>query len=214
MKLSKRLKTIVNLIGPEDIIADVGCDHAYLSIYLAKNDLCQGIIATEVAIGPYNIALQNIKDNNLEQKIKLYLTDGLNNIEENLNTIVIAGMGTSTIIHILNNYDLSNVTKMIIQSNSDWIELRKFLNDIGYYIETEINTYENKKDYLTFLVKKSNRNNLKKELICGKFNSMNIEFYQRRKSKLVLIKKSIPNKNDIKYKELSVQINILKDYLS
>lgn len=214
MMLSKRLKTIADLVSKEDILADVGCDHAYLSIYLAQNNLCTQVIATEVVKGPYNIALNNIQNYHLEDKINLYLTDGLTGIKEQINTVVIAGMGTSTIIHILNNYDLKKVEKLIIQSNNDWVNLRKYFKKIGYYIETEINTYENKKDYLTFLARKTKNKNTNEEIIVGKYNPLNIKFYKRRIEKIKLIQEKIPNKKDIRYQELDVELKILENYLN
>ena len=36
---SKRLLAIASLIESDDIVVDVGCDHAYLDIYLIKNKL-------------------------------------------------------------------------------------------------------------------------------------------------------------------------------
>lgn len=214
MILSKRLKTIADLVSKDDIVADVGCDHAYLSIYLIQNNLCKEVIATEVVEGPYNIALNNIKKYHLEDKIKLYLTDGLINVREKLNTIIIAGMGTSTIIHILDNYNLKSIEKMIIQSNSDWVNLRKYLNKIGYYIEQELNTYENRKDYLTFLVRKMQKRNTNEEIIIGKYNPLNILFYKRQLKKIKSIQEKMPKKEDIKHKELNAKLKILEKYLN
>lgn len=214
MMLSERLKVIADLVNKNDIIADVGCDHAYLSIYLALNKLCKQIVATEVVDGPYNIALNNIKKYHVENDIKLYLTDGLTGVEEQINTIIIAGMGTSTIKHILNCYDLKNISKLIIQSNSEWSELRSFINSLGYYIEKEINTYENNKDYLTFLIKNINKNNTKDEIVAGKFNNDNHLFYTRRIAKLENIQQKIPNKDNNKYKELNDELEILRKYIS
>ena len=37
MKLSKRLETIVSFIDDKDNVLDIGCDHAYIDIYLALN---------------------------------------------------------------------------------------------------------------------------------------------------------------------------------
>ena len=37
--LSIRLKAVADLVDNNKIIADIGCDHALLSIYLVENDL-------------------------------------------------------------------------------------------------------------------------------------------------------------------------------
>ena len=39
MKLSLRLKSIANLVDSNDVVADIGCDHAYLDIYLVMNNI-------------------------------------------------------------------------------------------------------------------------------------------------------------------------------
>ncbi len=36
-QLSKRLQAVVALVTPGRRVADVGCDHAYVSIYLTSN---------------------------------------------------------------------------------------------------------------------------------------------------------------------------------
>ena len=37
MKISKRLKSLAGLITLDDKVADIGCDHALLDIYMVKN---------------------------------------------------------------------------------------------------------------------------------------------------------------------------------
>lgn len=215
MKLSKRLQTIANLVLPNDMVADIGCDHAYLSIYLAGKNLCQKIIATEVVEGPYNIALNNIKKHNLQNKIKIYLTDGLINVQDDLDTIIIAGMGASSIINILKNYKkINNINKMIIQSNNDWEIIRRYLNSQGFYIKKEIYTNENKKDYITLLVYKGKRKHKEKELIVGIYNKSNINFYLNQKNKIESILKKIPNKLDKNYQKNKKKLKILEDYIT
>ena len=39
--LNKKLKTIASLIDKNDTVLDIGCDHAYLAIYLKQNNLCK-----------------------------------------------------------------------------------------------------------------------------------------------------------------------------
>ena len=215
MKLSKRLETIANLIDKNDMVADVGCDHAYLSIYLAKNKLCKKIIATEVVEGPYNIASINIKNAGFEDNIKLYLTDGLINVSEELNTIVVAGMGANTIIKILKNYsNLNEVKKLIIQSNNDWELIRKYLNSVGFYIEKEFYVCEKNKDYITMLAYRNNKKNTEIELAVGVYNSEIKSFYQKQIDKLNSILVKIENHEDDNYKRIEKKLKYLKKYIN
>ena len=52
MNLSKRLQAVANLLSSNDVIADVGCDHGYLSIYLIEKKICNHVIAMDVNEGP------------------------------------------------------------------------------------------------------------------------------------------------------------------
>ncbi len=215
MKLSKRLKAISNLVNKDDYVVDVGCDHAYLSIYLAQNNLCKKVISTEVAKGPYNIALNNIKNYQLDNKIKLYLTDGLKNIKEQINTIIIAGMGANTIIKILQEYSsLNKINKLIIQSNNDLELLRRFLNSIGFYIKKENHVYEKNKDYIIILAYKDIKKNTDTELIVGVYNPESKEFYRKQIQKLSLILEDIKNTKNNNYKKIKEKIELLNKYIN
>ena len=45
---SLRLKTVASFINQDDKVVDIGCDHAYLSIYLIKNKFCKKVIASDI----------------------------------------------------------------------------------------------------------------------------------------------------------------------
>ena len=135
MKLSKRLKGIADLVSENTTIVDVGCDHGLLDIYLTmnKNVKC---IASDNKQSCLDNAINNIKKYNLEGKIETVLSDGLDKIDlKNINTVIISGMGTSTILEIIKN---KNINHMIIQSNNNLYELRKKICKLGYYISNEI----------------------------------------------------------------------------
>ena len=107
MKLSKRLYTVASLIDKNKRVIDVGCDHAYLDIYLTLNNL-NNCLATDINKNAIKSAIENIKKYKLENKIEIKVTDGLKNIDVNKDDIiVISGMGTYTILDILNTNILS-----------------------------------------------------------------------------------------------------------
>ena len=169
---SKRLLAIASFIEKNDSVLDLGCDHGYLAIYLKKNNLCKNVIASDISSNALDIANNNIKKYQVD--IKTYLSDGLNNIKDFYDTIVIAGMGTHSIIKILNDKELP--PKIILASNNDYPLLRKFMNSIGYYLEKELVVLEKDKYYIVMLYIITEKKLKKTEILFGKNN--NIEYYQ------------------------------------
>ena len=102
------------------------------------------------------MALNNLKKYNLEKKIKLIRQNGIENIDSNIDTIVLSGMGTSTILDILfkNPLKLKNVSNIIISSNNDYFILRKTMVNNGFYIKDERIVFENGKYYPIILFNK------------------------------------------------------------
>ena len=170
-KLSNRLKAIVKFVDKKDSIVDVGCDHGYLSIYLVGNKLVKKVIASDINQNALNSAIYNIKKSNLD--IETVLSDGIENINiKGINTLVISGMGTSTILHILSDSNkLKNINKLLLQSNNDHEELRRNLNNIGYYLEDESYTFDKGKWYVTCKFIKSDNKNSEDVIKYGLLNN-------------------------------------------
>lgn len=139
MKISKRLEAITEFIDKEDKIIDIGCDHALLDVYLKQEMPDISIIASDIHEGAIKQAKKNIEKYEMEDKIDLRLGDGLKIAEASeFDTIVIAGMGYYTIVDILSeSKKLKNVKKIIVQSNTDVVKLRKSVIKIGYKITKE-----------------------------------------------------------------------------
>ena len=100
MKINDRLKKIGDLVEANSFCLDVGCDHAFLDIYLVKQNKNIKAIASDVAIGPIDAAKDNIKKEGLEGKIEVRLGNGLDTYSEEVDTIIISGMGGRNMIGI------------------------------------------------------------------------------------------------------------------
>ena len=140
-KLSKRLEVVASYVKDNSKLIDIGCDHGLLSIYLAKKYDNIKIIDSDVNENALNNAINNIKKEHLEDVIETRLGSGLEVVEKDeIDTIVISGMGANTIVGILkySTGKLNNVDNIIIQSNTDLYFLRKNITSLGYYIEDEI----------------------------------------------------------------------------
>lgn len=187
--LSKRLQVISYFVEKEDKVVDIGCDHGYLSIYLDENKLCKSIIATDVNASALKNAQENIKKKHLF--IKTILSDGLEKVPLNeCDTLIICGMGTNTILHILKEDKLQDIKKIILQSNNDHFLLRKSLNNLGYYLDEEKVIFDKGKWYVTMLFIKSAKKNKERELLYGYLN--NPEYNDFLLNQYKKITKSIP----------------------
>lgn len=207
--LSKRLKAIASLIEDENVI-DIGCDHAFLDIYLT----IQGKKCT--AIDNKNSVLEyarfNIDKYNLTNKINVVLSNGLDNYRINKNEIVvIAGMGTRTIIDILKNKQFQYIDTIIIQSNNELEKLRKHITNIGYFIENEVVVFE-KKYYVIMKVRKGIKKYKNIEYKYGPFAIKNKEYLNYNIEKLNELYSRIPKNNIIKRLRVKLKLNKLSKY--
>ena len=216
MKISKRLKTISDLLNDNINVIDVGCDHALLDIYLFNNKKNINIIASDVRPGPLEQAKKNIEKYGCKN-IKVKLGNGIDTIESVTDTIVIAGMGGDTVIDILNNGKdkLSNIKTMVISPQSEWTKTREFVTSLGFIIDEEVLLLDKNKYYLIIRFIKGNKNYNKKELEFGPILLKNksrefINYYNKLLSDEIKILKKVPIfkiKDRIRYKK---HINVLK----
>jgi len=182
--LNLKLQTIASLINKDDIVIDTCCDHAYLAIYLKENKICKEVYASDISECALDNAKKNIKKHNLD--IKTFLSDGFKNIKiNNLNTVVIAGVGTKTALAIVDTAP-NNIKKFIISSNNDHFRLRKKMQHKKYYIENEIVVTENNKYYpIIVFTKKQNYTN-KYILKFGKSNNKEYFEYLLNKEQIII----------------------------
>lgn len=182
--INKKLKAIASFINTQDTVVDIGCDHAYLAIYLKENKLCKNVYASDINENALNIAKHNIKEHNLD--IETILSDGFKNIANtNIDTAVISGMGTNSILDII-RYAPQNINKYILCSNNNLDILRKKLYEHKLYIESEIAIYEHKKYYVIMLVTKNYQKENRLSLKYGRSNDKKYLSYLLKKEQEVL----------------------------
>lgn len=200
---SLRLLAIASLIDKGSSVLDVGTDHAYLPIILSQNKKCKSIIASDVSSNALKIAKDNLKKYHIDD-VKLILSNGLDSINEEYDTIVLAGMGTSTIIKILENKKLPNT--LIISSNNDLYKLRKFMNKIKYKIKEEIVILEKNKYYDIIKYQKGNEKLSYFKKMYGKSNDKKYYKYLLANEKFIFKKVNL-------FKKINLLKNIIYLYI-
>ena len=217
MKINERLKRVASYVDDNSYIIDVGCDHALLDIYLVKTKKNVKTIASDISDGPLEYAYKNIEKENLLNKIKITKRNGIDNLEKEVDTIVISGMGTSNVLGIIfrNKENLKNIKKIIISSNNDWYSLRKIFTENNYYIKEEDIILENDKFYPIVIFEKGTKKYKKYELKYGPIllksnNEIFKKYIEKEITKLSNIKNNLTNKYLIKKIKLEKEIRFLK----
>ncbi len=209
---SQRLEAIASLIEKNDQVIDIGCDHAYLSIYLCKNKLCKKVMATDINENPLRQAQKNIEQNGLN--IELKLSDGLEDIEiGDFDTLVIAGMGTTTIKKILSNDQVKKIKKLVLASHNDLVDLRYFVTSLGFYLQKELVVYENGKYYEIMAFRKNDKKNTEEELIYGLLDTKYCDYYAFLIDKYTKIYCSLPEGERVKKDEYQRKIDYLQNFI-
>lgn len=220
MKINNRLKEIGNLVDDNTTCLDVGCDHAYLDIYLVKNKNNVKAIASDVKEGPLSQAKKNIEQLHLEEKIELRLGNGLDTYTDEVDTIVISGMGGRNIIGILkrNNKVLKNINTIILSPNNYQEDVKKYLVKNKFYIEEEKLVKESKFIYQIIKFKKGKKKYTRKELFFGPYllehkpKNFNEYYLKELKSRQILLD-ILPKNYRLKKYLIKKEIKMLEEEL-
>jgi tRNA (adenine22-N1)-methyltransferase len=150
MELSKRLQAVADSVTPGNRVADVGCDHAYISIYLIEHDISTKVVAMDVNRGPLERAKENIDRKGYGSRIQVRLSNGVEKLEpDEADSILIAGMGGALVIRILEegSHAVRQCKELILQPQSEIPLVRKYLHEIGFAIIEEQMLEEDGKYY-------------------------------------------------------------------
>lgn len=148
--LSKRLQMLGNMVTAGSRAVDVGCDHAFLSIWLVQTGVSPRAIAMDVRKGPLAAAKEHIRAHGLEGYIETRLSDGLQGCgPEEADALICAGMGGRLMERIIREgmEKARGFAELILQPQSELREFRAFLRREGFAVEREEAVREDGKYY-------------------------------------------------------------------
>lgn len=218
MKINARLKKIGDLVEANSFCLDVGCDHALLDIYLIHRDKNIKTIASDIAAGPLDQAKKNIKREHLEDVIETRLGPGLSTYTQEVNTIIISGMGGRNIIGICkdNLNILKKINTLIISPNNYQEDVKKYLCKHGFYISNEEFVKDKKFIYQIIILKRGKKKYTKKEYFFGpifleKKGPLFREYYDRELKTREILISMLPNNFRLKKYKLKKEIKMIKN---
>lgn len=172
--MNKRLQAIEALVRPGKGLIDVGTDHGYLPVSLARHGYPGALFASDLREGPLAAARRSAREAGLEDRIVFQLCDGLDLCDpERVDTIVIAGMGGDTICGILDRaeWTMDSRYRLILQPMTRAEVLRYWLTNNAYAIEQELLVAEGDEIYSLLCARFSaNQKLLDAELYTGAFS--------------------------------------------
>ncbi len=153
--LDFRLQTVASLVRQGSRLADIGTDHALLPCALVQNGHCPLAIASDVRVGPCEAARRSVAAAQLEERVEVRLGDGLATVlPEEVDDIVIAGMGGETIAAILDAAPWTKEVRyrLVLQPMTRAEKLRRFLYENGFSIDEERIADDGKRCYTVMCV--------------------------------------------------------------
>ena len=139
LPISDRLLACAAFVAPGDRVADIGCDHGYLSIHLLTNNIAKSCIAADINEQPLLSAVRNAEKYGVKDKMEFCLSDGVRTIPRDFTCMVCAGMGADTMISILEAAPWLQCRqyRLILQCQSKTPMLRSYLSRHGWRITEE-----------------------------------------------------------------------------
>ena len=197
-----RLDVIVSLIDTYKVY-DVASDHGLLALKLKNHDVTVSDISSS--------SIKKMEYNLRNTNVLVIQSDGLTDLDIDKNsTIVIAGLGTHTILKILKK-DLSKLSNtLVIQANNNHDILRREITKLGYYIDKEETIYINRW-YTIIRFKKGHKKYNKLDYILGPSPKRAYVLFNLKLREEAY--KKIPKRYLIKKIQLKQLIRKIKNYL-
>ena len=176
--LSKRLKTVASQITKGNRVADIGCDHAYVSIFLIENGIAPKVIAMDINKGPLERAMENIKKNRLSDKIEVRQSDGGKALKpDEVDALLIGGMGGALTVKILSESQgvVNTCKELVLQPQSEVFLVREYLLKENFQIIYEDMLIDDGKYYVIIKAIKGNSESSYEDPIFYKYGKYLLE---------------------------------------
>ena len=146
MNIAPRLIAIASFVPKGAILADIGSDHGLLSKYLLEQGVITRGYASDNKMGPFSRLSEKFAG---DKRITTYMADGLDELPNDVDTIVIAGMGGTLINKILerNNNRLNTLETLILSPHQQQKVVREYMMNQGFMINEEALVQEDDKFY-------------------------------------------------------------------
>lgn len=150
--LTPRLQAVADMVPPGCAVADIGCDHGYVSAYLVQQGIAPRVVAADVRPGPLGACRRLVEELGLTFQIQTRLCSGLTDIADTeCDAVILAGMGGELIAEILSACPYIHKKTLILQPMTHPEVVRQFLYTNGFEIRCARVVQEGRHHYLVLL---------------------------------------------------------------
>lgn len=138
IRLTKRLRAVAGYVDTSRNVADIGCDHGKLALYLAQAG-CPKVVGCDISLPSLEKARQ-LKTQYAQDNLQLRAGDGLQPLRPGeVSVLVLSGMGGITITRILGCSPtvLEQVEEMVLSPQSELLQVYAFLAANGFCVADE-----------------------------------------------------------------------------
>lgn len=138
--ISNRLLCCASLVADGAGVADIGCDHGYLGIWLLTEGKANYVAASDLREKPLEKAVENSRLFGTADRMEFFVADGLSAVDpDKVDTIICAGMGGDNIAGILEAAPWVRDPRytLILQPQTSGNDLRRYLGEQGFAIQRE-----------------------------------------------------------------------------
>lgn len=151
-ELGRRLSAAADYVRAGAVFADIGTDHAFLPIFLAKEGKISRAYACDVAEKPVELAKRNIEEADLDNIIEARLTNGFCGLAGlGITDASVCGMGAELICELLGaecaEFLRTDKVRLILQPMSRAPFLREYLADNGFCVVDEMIVRDTDRQY-------------------------------------------------------------------
>lgn len=152
--LSKRLEAVAALVPQGTVVADIGCDHAYLPLALLTRSQVQRAIGCDINEGPLSAARKNAAHAGITaDQLELRLGNGLEALMPGeVSVVTLAGMGAGLMVDILSATPevVAELERIVVSPNvAPWL-LRRWAMEHGFSVSEESVVRDNAHYYEVF----------------------------------------------------------------
>ena len=165
--MTKRLKVILSELAPCECLADVGCDHGYITKAAIESGIAKAAVISDISAPSLKKAETLLKDY-LGKNVLPVVCDGLSESHAGCDQILIAGMGGEEICEILLKAPFLP-GRLVLQPMKNADKVRKTTLMLGYRIEKDY-CFKDGKFYFLLVLEKGKDFYTEDEIFFGRDN--------------------------------------------